>query len=156
MELMELVKQGEALRIIERDKRAEELLIEAQKRKERTIEWCDTVLSEYLSKQALLGNLNDKRFTFHWSYENEMKFASVSGPDMKIIEPRIQMSRKYDYADGKHSYCGDGNSLDTDTIVSYCKEHCIEVKVSRDDYKRYGFGYCYGAELRFKLIPACM
>ena len=106
-------KQGEALRIIERDKRAEELLIEAQKRKERTIEWCDTVLSEYLSKQALLGNLNDKRFTFHWSYENEMKFASVSGPDMKIIEPRIQMSRKYDYADGKHSYCGDGNSLDT-------------------------------------------
>lgn len=156
MELMELARQAEGLRIIEKNKRAEEMLLEAQKRKERTIEWCDTILSDYLARQAVLGNLNDKRFTDTWYSDLEMKFSSVSGSDMKIIEPLVQMSSKWDYADGKHSYQGNGKPLDTDTIVSYCQEHCIQVKIRRSDYKRYGWGLCYGAELSFKLIPACV
>ena len=85
MELMELARQAEGLRIIEKNKRAEEMLLEAQKRKERTIEWCDTILSDYLARQAVLGNLNDKRFTDTWYSDLEMKFSSVFAVIVALI-----------------------------------------------------------------------
>lgn len=154
MELMELARQAEErkrLQAIADAKAAEE---RHRKLVKNTIYWCDTVLSDYLEKAAIQGNLTAKDFFFNRSGISMWFHGHVwSDGSMSDFQP-LKLSSKQ-YANGDRSYIEDYPSLDVETIISYCKEHCILVRIERANYKSYGAGVCDGFRLGFKLSPEC-
>lgn len=153
IELLAIAAEAETLRAIEEREQIERARAEAAARRKRTIEWCENVLDGYLEKQAICSKLFA---TGSWTYESgdghAMHFDSY-GSARKLLRPL-----KYDttYANGEKSFEGYGEYIDVDVIAEYCKQFCIEVKVSPNNYRRYGYGVQYGAELQFRISPECL
>lgn len=153
MELMELARQAEEqkrLQAIADAKAAEEI---RRKRIKSTIHWCDTTLSDYLEKAARQGRLTTNSFCY--DYDMEMHFSGHEDIHGFVKELRALSKERRCYANGDASYNVTGGYLDTETIINYCKEHCILVQLKRANYKSYGCGVCDGFKLGFKLSPEC-
>lgn len=154
LELMELAKQAEEqkrLKAIADAKAAEEA---HRKIIKNTIHWCDTTLSDYLEKAARRGDLTTR--TFFYTYSSEvMHFGGYENIHGFVDELRPLRKDSTRYANGDFSYSKSGLYLDTETIINYCKEHCILVQIERANYKSYGAGLCDGFRLGFKLSPEC-
>lgn len=156
MELLAITKEAERLkelRRLEEQAEAERLM---QVRKEETIQWCDTVLSEYLEKLAFKGELSLDHFSWEPSSSIEMKFyrAGRYNKEDETLRPLKKSSKTY--SDGSPSMYIDSLYLDTETIVTYCEEHCILVKLSTCNYRIFGSGWKTGTTLQFKLSPECV
>lgn len=155
MELLALAKQAEEqkkLKAIADAKAAEE---RQRKLVKSTIYWCDTVLSDYLEKAAMQGDLTTKDFFFNRSGIS-MWFHGYAWTDgsMSDFQP-LKLSSKQ-YANGDRSYTEGYPHLDVETIIDYCKEHCVLVQIERANYKSYGWGVRDGFRLGFKLSPECI
>ena len=156
MELLAISKEAEhlkELRRLEEQAEAERMMLA---RKEETIQWCDTVLNEYLEKLAFKGELSLDHFSWESSSSMEMKFyrAGRYNKEDETLQPLKKSSKTY--SDGSSSMYIDSLKLDTETIITYCKEHCILVKLSTCNYRIFGSGWKTGITLQFKLSPECV
>lgn len=157
-ELMEIIKETERLKDLRRIQELAEAERLMQKRKEDTIGWCDTVLSDFLKKIAVKGELTTEHF--NWGsflggdYEMRFYAAGRSSSESETLRPLVGDGKVY--SDGTKSLCAGELYLDTETVIEYCKEHCILVKVENCYYYTYGSGRHDGKQLVFKLAPECM
>lgn len=157
-ELMEIVKETERLKDLRRIQELVEAEKLMQKRKEETIHWCDTILSDYLKKIAAQGYLTTEHYSWtHYDKKNyEMKFCMAGRLHHETETLRSLTCDGKVYSDGTPSLCAGELYLDTETVMNYCKEHCILVKLENCSYYTYGSGSHNGKELTFKLAPECM
>lgn len=153
LELMAIAKEVESMRLAKEAKRLEEARAELMARKANTIKWCETVLSAWLEEQVVQGHCYNGVI---WSYGNDMRFASLNGGHRTVLQPLVRLDKKYDYANGEHSYAPDGVILDVSTIIEHCAKHCIEVTVTPSNYKLYGCGVQWGAKLSFRFNAQCI
>ncbi len=148
-ELMALAKEGETLRLLEEVENLEKARLQAIARAKYTLEWCETVLSNYLEKYAL----NHAGFgKGEWSYE----FSNGHSMHFDIQDSYLRHLQPYHkYANGQRSFRPCGEYLDKQVIIDYCAKHCIEVRSRQNNYKMYGSGVRYGVELEYRISPEC-
>ena len=122
LELMAIAKEVESMRLAAEAKRLEEARAELMARKANTIKWCETVLSAWLEEQVVQGHCYNGVI---WSYGNDMRFASLNGGHRTVLQSLVRLDKKYDYANGEHSYAPDGIILDVPTIIEHCAKHAV-------------------------------
>lgn len=151
MELVAIAKEAEYQRTVEEMRRQEEEKRLAEQARMRTMEWCETVLSDYLEQYAK----KDPSFSEGaWTYESGLGHMLHFSGKERLYPLREESIR---YANGERSYrVASAEYLDFETIVKYCAQFCIEVRAEPCGYMRYGMGYRAGTELRFRISPECL
>lgn len=151
LELVVISKEAEALRVIEEARRLEEQKRLAKEARERTIKWCETVLSNYLEKYAeTYSSFGKGGWTYECGKGHKMHFSGK-----KHLYPLREDSTRY--SNGERSYSvASVEYLDLQTIVEYCAKFCIEVNAEPHNYKRYGSGVQEGTRLQFRISPDCL
>lgn len=151
LELVAIAKEAERQRAVEELRRQEEERRIAEKARKRTIEWCETVLSNYLEQYARKNlSFSEGAWTHEYDKGHMMHFSGE-----KCLYPLREESIRY--ANGDYSYTvASAEYLDLETIVKYCAQFCIEVKAYSCNYMSYGIGSRKGTELCFRISPECL
>lgn len=151
LELVAIAKEAERQRAVEELRRQEEERRIAEKARKRTMEWCETVLSNYLEQYARKNlSFSEGAWTYEYGKGHVMHFSGE-----KHLYPLREESVRY--ANGDYSYVvASAEYLDLETIVKYCAQFCIEVRAESHGYMSYGCGYRNGTRLRFRISPECL
>jgi hypothetical protein len=115
LELVAIAKEAERQRAVEELRRQEEERRIAEKARKRTIEWCETVLSNYLEQYARKNlSFSEGAWTHEYGKGHMMHFSGE-----KRLYPLREESIRY--ANGDYSYTvASAEYLDLETIVKYC------------------------------------
>ena len=151
LELVAIAKEAERERVMEEMRRQEEERRIAERARKRTVEWCETVLSDYLEQYARKNlSFSKGEWTHEYGRGHTMHFSGE-----KRLYPLRQESTRY--ANGDYSYTtASSEYLDLETIVKHCAQFCIEVEAYSFSYMSYGIGSRRGTVLRFRISPECL
>jgi hypothetical protein len=106
-----------------------------EKRREATINFCETVINDALVEKAKRG----------LAYLGvRIEFGYITDLDgYRAISPLVR--DKYTYANGKESYRVKGAvSLDLDIMKEYLENHCYKMTSNTMYYNTYGYGQSTG------------
>ena len=148
-ELIQIARDAENARAIERAKEEERKRQRAIVVAKQTINWCETALSKFLEKLAE----NDPPFSKGYWSSHGICFDNFLG--LNRLRPLVSY---YKYANGKPSFTSSSDpnkELDFAVIQEYCRKYCVEVQTSNHEYMEYGFGRHFGVKLLFRLSPEC-